>query len=74
MGTVVNRLLNLYLTPRTIKSPHILELSGIGDGKLLASLGVPVQVDLPAVGTNLQDHLLLTGSRFRASHLLRTVH
>ena len=40
-----------------INSPQILLLSGIGDGAALAALGVPVNVDLPAVGRNLHDHL-----------------
>ena len=43
----------------TVKSPHILELSGIGDPQVLARLGIPVQVDLPSVGTNLQDRLIM---------------
>ena len=41
----------------TINSPQILQLSGIGPGALLQSLGVPVVHDLPGVGENLQDHL-----------------
>ncbi len=43
----------------TVKSPHILELSGIGNRKILEKLDIPVQVDLPTVGENLQDHLIL---------------
>jgi choline dehydrogenase len=42
-----------------IGSPQILQLSGIGPGALLQGLGVPVVHDLPAVGSNLQDHLQL---------------
>lgn len=42
---------------RTIKSPQVLELSGIGDPKILSELGIETSVDLPAVGTNVQDHL-----------------
>ena len=33
-----------------------LQLSGIGPGKLLKTLGIPVIVDRPGVGGNLQDH------------------
>ena len=44
--------------PRTLKSPQILELSGIGDPSVLSSIGVPVAVNLPGVGDNVQDHLL----------------
>ena len=40
----------------TMKSPQILELSGIGDPELLAKIGVELKVNLPAVGTNVQDH------------------
>ena len=40
-----------------IASPHLLQLSGIGPGKLLQAAGVDVVHDLPGVGENLQDHL-----------------
>lgn len=40
----------------TYNSPQILKLSGIGPRKELESFGIPVIVDLPGVGTNLQDH------------------
>jgi choline dehydrogenase len=39
-----------------IASPHLLLLSGIGPAEHLQAIGVPVVHDLPAVGTNLQDH------------------
>jgi GMC oxidoreductase len=44
----------------TIKSPHILELSGIGRKDVLDKIGVEVKVDLPGVGENVQEHLLFT--------------
>ena len=47
------------LSSSTVKSPQILELSGIGNPKILEPLGIPVVVDLPTVGENLQDHLIL---------------
>jgi choline dehydrogenase len=34
-------------------------LSGIGDAEHLRSVGLPVAADLPGVGQNLQDHLLV---------------
>ncbi|KAK1756595.1 hypothetical protein QBC47DRAFT_298829 [Echria macrotheca] len=37
-------------------TPAILQRSGIGLGEFLRSLGIPVVVDLPGVGSNLQDH------------------
>lgn len=40
----------------TIQSPQILELSGIGDPKVLEAAGVECKVENPAVGNNLQDH------------------
>ena len=40
-----------------INSPQILQLSGIGPGALLQSLGIEVKHDLPGVGENLQDHV-----------------
>lgn len=39
-----------------VKSPHLLELSGIGQPELLQSLGIPVQHELPGVGENYRDH------------------
>lgn len=40
----------------TIKSPQILELSGIGDPTVLKAAGVQCKVANPAVGANVQDH------------------
>ncbi len=37
-------------------SPHLLMLSGVGSAELLGLLQLPVVVDLPGVGQNLQDH------------------
>ncbi|HVK94636.1 MAG TPA: GMC family oxidoreductase N-terminal domain-containing protein [Noviherbaspirillum sp.] len=42
-----------------VGSPHILQLSGIGPATLLQQHGVPVRVNVPGVGDNLQDHLQL---------------
>lgn len=39
-----------------INSPQLLMLSGIGPADHLTSLGIPVRMDLPGVGQNLQDH------------------
>ncbi len=41
----------------TINSPQLLLLSGIGPAAELEALGIPVLLDLPGVGANLQDHL-----------------
>ncbi len=40
-----------------IASPQLLQRSGVGPAPLLRSLDVPVVLDLPGVGRNLQDHL-----------------
>ncbi|MES3000352.1 MAG: GMC family oxidoreductase N-terminal domain-containing protein [Pseudomonadota bacterium] len=40
----------------TVRSPQLLQLSGIGSASLLDSLRVPLLVDRPAVGANLRDH------------------
>lgn len=47
----------VILAAGAIGSPHLLQLSGIGDGRLLQKFGIRVVHDLPAVGRNLQDHL-----------------
>lgn len=47
----------VILSAGPIKSPQILELSGIGQAERLRRLGVPVLHDLPGVGENLCDHL-----------------
>jgi len=38
-------------------SPHLLQVSGIGDSGHLREIGVDVVAHVPAVGENLQDHL-----------------
>jgi choline dehydrogenase len=43
-----------------VNSPQLLELSGVGDPARLASLGVAVVAQSPAVGAGLQDHLAAT--------------
>ncbi|MDC5811795.1 choline dehydrogenase [Vibrio europaeus] len=41
----------------SIGSPQLLQLSGIGPKSVLDKAGVKVELDLPGVGQNLQDHL-----------------
>lgn len=53
---------NVILSAGALMSPPLLEMSGIGDSSVLSTLGVPVVVELPAVGTMLQDHLVYQGS------------
>jgi choline dehydrogenase len=47
----------VILSAGAIQSPHLLMLSGIGPGKHLQQNDIPVLVDNPSVGQNLQDHL-----------------
>ena len=47
----------VLLCAGAVQSPHILQLSGIGDAAALTSAGVTPVHDLPGVGANLQDHL-----------------
>ncbi|MGH8801942.1 MAG: GMC family oxidoreductase [Casimicrobiaceae bacterium] len=49
----------VLLCAGALQSPQLLQLSGIGPAALLGKHGIPVQVDLPGVGANLQDHLQL---------------
>ncbi|KAI0903359.1 hypothetical protein F4823DRAFT_568761 [Ustulina deusta] len=48
----------VVLAAGVYNTPKLLELSGIGDKKLLNHHGIAVHVDLPGVGENLQDHLM----------------
>ncbi len=41
----------------SVQSPQLLELSGIGNPKILEAAGIDVKLDNIAVGENLQDHM-----------------
>ncbi|MCI3132370.1 GMC family oxidoreductase [Phenylobacterium aquaticum] len=47
----------VVLAAGAVATPKLLELSGIGDGARLQTLGIETQAHLPGVGENLQDHL-----------------
>jgi choline dehydrogenase len=49
----------VILAAGAIGSPHLLQLSGIGDGDKLRAHGIAVRHALPGVGADLQDHLQL---------------
>ncbi|KAL9578863.1 MAG: hypothetical protein Q9212_005447 [Teloschistes hypoglaucus] len=53
---VVNATREVIVSGGTMKSPQMLELSGVGDRQLLESLGIPTMIDNPNVGENFQDH------------------
>lgn len=48
----------VILAAGVIGSPQLLQVSGVGDADLVASLGVPLVADLPGVGQNFQDQIL----------------
>ena len=55
----------VILAAGSIHSPKLLMLSGIGEAKTLRSLGIDVVANLPGVGENLQDHVLVSGVVFK---------
>jgi choline dehydrogenase-like flavoprotein len=50
---------DIILAARALHTPQLLELSGIGDSKILSSYAIDTLVDLPGVGANYQDHPLI---------------
>ena len=47
----------VVLSAGAVHSPHLLQLSGLGDAGLLRAAGIEPRVDLPGVGRHLLDHL-----------------
>jgi choline dehydrogenase len=54
---VIRASAEVLLAAGAVQSPHILQLSGIGDPEELSAHGVPIVHALKGVGANLQDHL-----------------
>lgn len=54
----------VLLSGGAINSPQLLQLSGIGEGGLLAKHGIAVISELKGVGENLRDHYVV-GARYR---------
>lgn len=46
----------IILSASAVRTPQILQLSGIGPRKVLQDANIDVAIDLPGVGWNLQDH------------------
>jgi len=55
----------VILAAGAIHSPQLLMLSGIGEANVLRALGIDVVENLPGVGKNLQDHVLVSGVVFK---------
>jgi choline dehydrogenase-like flavoprotein len=56
-GTKLVATTEVILSSGAIGSPRLLQLSGIGPADHLQDRGIPVVLDQPQVGENLQDHL-----------------
>lgn len=61
----------VILAAGAFQTPKLLELSGIGGRRLLEKLGITCKLDMPAVGENLQDHLM-TGISFEVTDGIMT--
>ncbi|HWU01504.1 MAG TPA: GMC family oxidoreductase N-terminal domain-containing protein [Novosphingobium sp.] len=58
----------VILSAGVLTSPKLLQLSGVGPADLLASHGIPVVVDNPAVGANMSEHMMVSLS-YRLNHM-----
>ena len=75
-GLVVNRrgvshtvrAREVVLSAGALNSPQLLMLSGIGPADQLRELGIEIALDLPGVGQNLHDHLLVQHIAGVAAH------
>ncbi len=65
-GQVVRPEGEVLLCAGAIDSPRLLMVSGIGPADALRAHGIAVAAELPDVGANLEDHLLLAGVAYRA--------
>ncbi|KAJ7146033.1 alcohol oxidase [Mycena epipterygia] len=53
----VNANKEVILSAGSVKTPQLLELSGIGNSTLLKSVGITPMINLPQVGENMQEHV-----------------
>ncbi|EGN97121.1 hypothetical protein SERLA73DRAFT_161320 [Serpula lacrymans var. lacrymans S7.3] len=59
----------VIISAGALQTPQVLELSGIGNPDIMRRLNIPVKVDLPGVGENLQDHFTVRmGAELRGIH------
>lgn len=61
-GRIIQAKKEVILSAGAFKSPALLELSGIGDTAVLTDAGITTLLDLPGVGSNLQDHIRIQNS------------
>ena len=54
--TEVHARREVILAAGPVNTPRLMQISGIGSGELIQSLGVPVIAHSPGVGANLKDH------------------
>src|SRR5277367_5807737 len=53
----------VILSAGAVGSPHLLQISGVGDPEHLGKIGVPVIHELLGVGKNMQDHYVVRVTR-----------
>jgi choline dehydrogenase len=68
----VDAAVEVIISAGSFNTPQLLKLSGVGPADELKSFGIPVVVDLPGVGTNLQDRyettvVVKTNSDFKST-------
>jgi choline dehydrogenase-like flavoprotein len=56
----------VILSAGSLESPALLMRSGIGPQAVLREAGVDCRIDMPGIGSNLQDHLLGAGNLYAA--------
>lgn len=69
-GGVLQRFMarrEVILSAGALESPRLLQLSGVGDGAQLQSLGIPVVAHNEGVGRNMREHLLYM-AQWRLKH------
>ena len=56
-GYTVRASHEVILSAGSVQSPQILELSGVGNPSVIEAAGIPLKVNSPNVGENLQEHM-----------------
>lgn len=57
-----HRKTRLNIPCSSLKTPQLLELSGIGRKDVLEKIRVPLKIELPGVGENVQEHYFVGSS------------